>query len=238
MFADQRIKVLAEVGVKGLEGIDAKYFEDAKAKAENQSKLPSHFIELNDWTLEVAKEAQPVIELIAKNEGRQLLTRLGATPEVFAVFDRNVPEAAQDLALKFCESTNETTSLELDDALSKVRDEVGRGAIEGDTRTELTNRINEIFDKAEGSRAETIARTEASRAAHMGELMSAKESGVVRMKKWLASSDACPLCDDVAAKGAIPIEEPFTTTDYGDVNGPPLHPNCQCSQTLEVTDAV
>jgi hypothetical protein len=99
----------------------------------------------------------------------------------------------------------------------------------------MTERVEKVFDEADESRAETIAKTETSRARHAAEIETAKESGVVKGKRWLLSSDACDKCASVTTK-AIPLDQPYTTTDYGPVNGPPLHPNCQCSQTFELTD--
>jgi hypothetical protein len=213
----------------------------ARHKADpDKAKLPQSFIPLDEWTPELAKEVKPVIEIIARAEGRALLTRVGASPDVFSVFEKNIPQAAENLSLKFAESTNATTSMQLDEALSKLRDEISSGLTEGDTRVELTKRVEEVFDQAESGRAETIARTEGSRAAHEGELMSAKESGVVRQKYLILSADACPICEAVAAEGPKDLDEPFRVDGdgpYGVSMTPPLHVNCQCSEGFTVTDA-
>jgi hypothetical protein len=99
----------------------------------------------------------------------------------------------------------------------------------------MTERVEKVFDEADESRAETIAKTETSRARHAAEIETAKESGVVKGKKWLKSADCCPACDAMTEK-TIPLDQPYTTTDYGPVGGPPLHPNCACSQTFELID--
>jgi hypothetical protein len=213
----------------------------ARAKADpDKAKLPQSFIPLDEWTPELAKEVKPVIEIIARAEGRALLTRVGASPDVFSVFEKNIPQAAENLSLKFAESTNATTSMQLDEALSKLRDEISSGLTEGDTRVELTKRVEEVFDQAESGRAETIARTEGSRAAHEGELMSAKESGVVRQKYLILSADACPICEAVAAEGPKDLDEPFRVDGdgpYAVAQTPPIHINCQCSEGFLTTDA-
>lgn len=210
----------------------------ARAKATNDpSRLPPAFIPLDSFNESLAAEAAPVISRLMTDDARRVLTQLGAQPDVFHVVERNIPEAAQKLSLKFAESTNATTSMQLDEALSKLRDEISAGLTEGDTRVELTKRVEEVFDQADSSRAETIARTEGSRAAHEGELMGAKESGVVSGKYWMASADACDICLELAAKGTIPLDENFTETDYGPVSGPPCHPNDQCSLGYETKDS-
>jgi len=203
------------------------------------SNLPNRFIELSEWNKTIADAVQPLIEIIAAQGAKQTITRVGASSDVFSVVEKNIPAAAKALALEFAESTNATTSLQLNEALSKLRDEITAGLMEGDTRVEMRKRVQGVFDKASDSRAAVIAKTEASRAQHTGELMSAKESGVVSKKKWLASADACEECDAIAAAfpDGIDLDQPFATTDYGPVMTPPLHPNCQCSQTLEISEA-
>jgi hypothetical protein len=178
-----------------------------------------------------------VIEVLAAAGAKAVITRVGASADVFAVVEPNIPAAAQKLALRFAESTNATTSLQLNEALAQLRDEITAGLVEGDTRQELTKRVEAVFDQATKSRAATIAKTEASRAQHTGELMIAKASGVITKKKWLASADACDECLDLAGKDPIDLDDAFTVTNYGPVTTPPLHPNCQCSETFEVSEA-
>ena len=145
----------------------------------------------------------------------------------------------QRLALKFAQSTNETTSLQLNEAMSKLRDELTAGLVEGDTRQELTQRVAGVFDQATKSRAGTIAKTEASRAQHLGEMISAKETGLVTKKKWLLSADACPVCEAIndAHPDGVELDGNFGSTNYGPIDSPPAHPNCQCSQTYEVAES-
>lgn len=200
--------------------------------------LPTRFIPLNKWDESIAHEVKPLIELIAKNEGEKVLTRLGASPDVFAVFEKNIPAAAQELTLKFCKATNATTSMQLDDALATLRQEIGEGVVEGDSVKELTTRVNAIFDQATNERAATIAKTEASRATHNGELIGARDSGVVSGKGWLASADACDVCLGYAAKGFIPLDATFAEVggEYGSIDGPPSHPKCECSLIYKIDD--
>ena len=79
-----------------------------------------------------------------------------------------------------------------------------------------------------------------------------KQTGVVKTIKWYTAEDSevCEYCD--AEDGTeIDINEnfynegdqidggedmPSVTADYGDVGGPPLHPNCRCYLRPEVID--
>lgn len=228
VFEQQRAEVLSHL---------AAHYNKSRRKADTDTaKLPSVFVPLDKWTATIATECRPLIEVIARDEGRNILTQVGASPDAFAVFEKNIPQAAQELTLKFAESTNATTTMQLDDALAKLRTEISEGLVEGDTRIELTKRVQEVFDQADKVRAEMIARTEASRAAHTGELIGARDSNVVSAKYWIASADACDICLEFAAQGTIPLDQDFGSDDYGDISVPPGHVSCQCSAGYSVRD--
>ena len=71
------------------------------------------------------------------------------------------------------------------------------------------------------SRALTIASTEINRAMSAATLDKLDALGV-EYKQWILDADPCELCIDAADDGAIPADQDFT----GDVDGPPMHPNC------------
>lgn len=93
-------------------------------------------------------------------------------------------------------------------------------------------------------RSEMIARTESARAYTQGNIEGWDQSGVVDRKAWVLSPEACPFCEAAAArfneKNAIALRANFfnrgdvligtngkaMVLDYGDVQGPPLHPAC------------
>ena len=215
--------------------------KSVKADVDPLVGLPRQFIDIAKWDDRLALEVRPIIEVIARDAGKRLLQRVGASAEVAAVVDRNLPEAVENLTLQFAHSTNETTSLELDDARERLRQEIRDGVIEGDNRVEMRKRVQEVFENADKTRAGMIARTETTRAVHTAEQMSAKESGVVSKKMWLLSADACPLCEQVAADhpDGIALDATFAENggEYGSIDGPPLHPNCQCSLTYQIDEA-
>jgi len=108
------------------------------------------------------------------------------------------------------------------------------------TLSSLTKRVNAVFNNASSYRAERIARTEASRALHLGQRMEAQDSGVVKGYRWLLSADVCPICVDIAANmPEIPLDGKFGTVGtgvYSDVWAPPAHPNCMCTITEILID--
>lgn len=76
-------------------------------------------------------------------------------------------------------------------------------------------------------RAELISRTETQAANAQGSLAgyrTARKNGVNVKKAWEPDDEACEICLDNAAQGAIDLDEDF---DSGD-DAPPAHPNCEC----------
>lgn len=228
---------LAEVAAKAVVTKDDR--DPTAAPPRILTEVPASI--LDDWTKRLKEAVQPILESIIKPRGEQLLQQLSAAADVFSVYNRNVPNVASKLALKFAESTNATTSKELSAALIQLRQEIGDGLVEGDTRVELRKRVQKVFERASNSRAESIARTEASRATHEAELMSAKDSGVVQKKVWLLSADACPICEEIAAThpGGVALNKTFAEFggEYGSIDGPPAHPNCGCSLVYEIDES-
>jgi hypothetical protein len=181
----------------------------------------------------------PILSAYWDESGKRVRERLGLDPDEWKVSDPNLKKKIGDASLAFCEATNATTSLDLADALRKLRDELVAGLVdEGETLKELTDRVGAIFDGAEEWRAFRIARTEAARAVHAAQLESAIESEVVAGLEWLVSGDACPLCQQIAAEvKQVRLGQKFAVKgdhpDYRDIRHPPAHPGCMCT-ALEV----
>jgi len=206
----------------------------AKAvKAADLDELPP--IDWEAQTEEFRRAAAPVVQIYAEEGAHEANLRLGATDEdaAWRVQLPQVEESAQQLALKFSASTNAATSRALDSALSALRTSIAEGLLSAEnTIPELTKRVQGIFDGAEKERARTIARTESSRALHRGQIIAAKQSGMVAGKEWLAGGDACPVC--LALNGRkVGLDDAFDDDglggDYSVTTEPPLHPNCNCT---------
>lgn len=140
----------------------------------------------------------------------------------------------------------------------RVREILGTGLENGESADQLASRVQEWAEGQKDedgswSRARTIARTEAMRAARSAEVEAWGATGMVKGKTWLLAPDPCEFCDAAAkAFGANPIGlgETFykkgdTLTgadggtmvlDFEDVAGPPLHPNCRCSMQPQLED--
>lgn len=189
--------------------------------------LPRQFVPLDKWSADLADECRPLIELMMEDEGKKLLSRVGASPDAFHVFNSKVKEKAEKASLDLAESTLETTTKDIDEALAATREAMAEGLEEGESIADLTKRIGEIFDGAEGYRAERIAKTEASNAWHEGLRESAKASGVVTGFTWESSSDPCPECQNLDG----------TDLDL-DASLPPAHPNCECTVLERLDESI
>jgi HK97 family phage portal protein len=140
----------------------------------------------------------------------------------------------------------------------RVREILGTGLENGESSDQLASRVQEWAEGQKDedgswSRARTIARTEAMRAARSAEVEAWDATGMVKGKTWLLAPDPCEFCDAAAkAFGANPIGlgETFykkgdtlagadggtMILDFEDVAGPPLHPNCRCSMQPQLED--
>lgn len=202
-------------------------------------EVPTKFSLTTDYNDRMASAMTPILGVYWQEAGKEVRERLGLDPDEWKVTDPNLAKAIEAQAFDFCEATNKTTDLELSQALAKLRAELKAGILdEGETLKQLTDRVQGIFDNAERYRARRIAATEASRALHSAEVLSAAESGVVAGFEWLASGDACPICQQIAAKAPrVKLGDRFAEIGdhptYKDIRHPPAHPHCQCS-LLEV----
>jgi len=185
----------------------------------------------------------PLTEVFSK-EGAEAAALLGME---INVLDSDAVQAALDKTFKlFAEHYTETTA-------QLLKDQLAAGLEDGDTLPELKDRINNVFEFSDNSRAEMVARTETFRTANEGTREAWKQSKVVKTIKWYtADSDACPLCEAMDGK-IVDVEENFldkgdtlegtdgSTLDisYSDVGGGALHPNCRCftrPDTISVSD--
>lgn len=78
--------------------------------------------------------------------------------------------------------------------------------------------------------ADMVARTETRRAVTAASLDTYREADIM-YKEWLTADGGCDICGGYEDDGAIPLDD-----GWGDVDGPPAHPNCLCV-VLPVVDS-
>lgn len=126
-----------------------------------------------------------------------------------------------------------------DETLALLQDAIEQGLDEGESVTDIADRIQQVGDFSDEVRAERVARTEVFRTANYATAEAWKQSGVVSKKIWYTSESdkVCEDCEPMHGE-VVGIDETYfdkgdqTATgkelDYSDVGEPPLHPNCEC----------
>jgi len=121
-----------------------------------------------------------------------------------------------------------------------LRDTITEGLEKGEDFDGLSKRVSDLYDTAEGSRADRIARTETHRIINESVADAYEQSGISAMQ-WQTDGDACELCqamDGTITDIGVPflkvgeslmgVEGKEYTVDYADVQAADLHPNCNC----------
>jgi hypothetical protein len=185
------------------------------------------------------------VPIIIKSETKSLKS----TPSIVIpewIEDPDVLDALEREMFKFAQGIDQTTA-------DTLRDELMAGMEDGETISQLANRISGLSDEwVEGWRSEMIARTETARAFTTGHIEAWRSTGVVSRKVWVAAGDACPFCQQMDGT-VVELGESFFDQgeeqtadwrgqeiamghDYSDINGPPLHPNCRCVLVAELDE--
>ena len=159
----------------------------------------------------------------------------------------NIVPNSQDLRF-MQEYVNDNLGAVADQVGNELRQEIQRGILNDDTKTDLINRVKKLFkDKKYQTRLKVILRTEVSRANNAGTLEGAKQAANtgLKIKKWLdVTMDARTSGVCVAEHSkygspdlAIPLDQDFVVkVDNKTIRqqAPPFLPNCRTVLRLEV----
>lgn len=140
-------------------------------------------------------------------------------------------DLSEDLTIPAYERNALALTTEIDLTTSMAVLEATEQAYATGTVASLLSRVEDIFQSAVDSRADSIASTEISAAYNDGVqslAAEAKSSGLTVEKSWNAEPDACEICQGNADDGWIDDDEPFSSDD----DYPPAHPNCRCTVDL------
>jgi RNA:NAD 2'-phosphotransferase (TPT1/KptA family) len=122
-----------------------------------------------------------------------------------------------------------------DDISQTSKDNIALAVARAQEEGDLNEQYDEILDAVgDEARASLIARTESMTAVNEGQRDAwdqALEKGLLTEDNrvvWIATSDACPECEELdGEERTLDGEYPG---DGGD--GPPLHPNCRCTEGI------
>lgn len=148
-------------------------------------------------------------------------------------FDAKDPIAAawaREHAAELAKDLSDTTEQAIKDAVARSFE---------DPDYDRADLEDDILDAVgDDDRAELIARTETMRAANEGQRQSwdqAVDKGLLEgdeKREWIVAEDACPECD--VLDGQLADLDGQYPDDGGD--GPPLHPNCRCTEGISSRD--
>jgi len=220
---------------------------NAKQKAEVLANLPkaiekaidpSKLFNLDNWISIMTDALTPTFESLFESEGKAAAAEIGK-PELNPLSDVAAKQALHASIGKMSQSYNSTTLATLE---AKIND----GLSQGQSLSQISGSVENIYEWSDTFRAERVAKTEAFRTSNAALKEAWKQSGVVKTIRWYTSEKAnvCPYCQEMDGK-IISIDDNFLdagqtltagegddaqtmNADYGDVGAPPLHPNCSC----------
>ena len=237
--------------VKSVEGYEQKMKEvflaiNRKQRQEVLKNLPTatgtkksvgQLFDLPEWISLTIDLVTPLLMGLTKDEAAAALSAIGEN-YIDILADDNTRKALDLGIAKMAKSYNETTLAELKTALG---DEMLNP--EGYSLATLTEAVDKVYEWADDRRAGLIAKTEAFRAGNWANKAAWVASGTVKTIKWYTAEDdrVCEFCQEQDGK-EIPIEQNFfdegdlinganggtRTANYGDIEAPPLHPDCRC----------
>lgn len=97
----------------------------------------------------------------------------------------------------------------------------------GESKDLASERLFNVINDAK--RSAVIAHTESVRAFSQGRLEVGRQIGVTK-KKWDATFNRCPICDELDGK-VVGIDQLF----LGTYDAPPAHPSCRCLLRLVIS---
>lgn len=136
------------------------------------------------------------------------------------VFNTNIEKWLKGYSIELADEVNLTT-------LDKLKASLFEGWEAGESIPDLSNRVRDLYEEFDKSRAEMIARTETLKASNQGSLETYRSSGVVDRTMWIVGPEPCEYCQ--ALDGAVADLGDDYHSDLDDVDAPPLHPRCVCS---------
>lgn len=150
--------------------------------------------------------------------------------------EENVAKIIADSASRMAKSYNDTT-------LTLIKTTLNDGIRNGESISQLTSRVADVYAFSDQSRALMVAHTETFYVANEASSLAYKQSGVVKTIRWYTAEDdrVCEFCGPLHGE-IIDVESDFfekgqvvhgadggvLDLDYRSIDVPPLHSNCNC----------
>lgn len=202
--------------------------------------------------------AKGIVDTILNKGSENAAIKLAVMPVINKLADKNGNTAAHfaqneaDYAISQAtlnalqQSTDRMASNFNDDTIDYLNDTLSEGITAGEGFDQLSKRVASVYEQAADYRTDRVARTETQNASNSATLDAYHQNPAVTSMQWYANPGACEFCssldgtqvglDDtfVAQGDSVDVEQDDGSqhtyqADYGDVNTPPLHPNCECT---------
>jgi hypothetical protein len=238
-FSDRTERTVEDLQ-RVFKGINKKQRDDVIAnltESTGVTKDLSDLFDFKEWIGITIDLATPILTSLTRDEATSALAMIGAQHQDILA-DSGVRSALDQAISKMARSYNETTLSQLKAVLTEKLSQSG-----GTNLTELTEAVDGVYSFADERRAGLIAKTESLRASNLANKDAWRLSGVVQTVKWYTAEDdkVCGFCEAQDGK-EIGVEDNFydggdaiegadgkiMTADYGDIEAPPLHPDCRC----------
>jgi HK97 family phage portal protein len=216
LFEDQEAAILADM--------------DDSAKAVTKRRGGNPF-DKSEWEARFADEAIDPLKVIVTDAGGKVYGELGIGGR-FNVASPSTTKFIRQRAQRFAESVNRTT-------WDRLKTSLADGEKAGETIDQLKERVKTVMRGRIKSDAETIARTEVIGGLNGGALQAAKDSGVVKAKKWLAAIDNRTRDTHIETHGEeVPLDADFSLGGPapGQIGDAGEDINCRCTLTFVVDD--
>lgn len=183
---------------------------------------PARWWDQARWAAELASDADEFLSDVVDTFGMTVMMTLAGASTGFDVRAARVRSYIEGRAAEIGRLVNETTEAELRRVLADA--EASGAGIDG-----MADAIAAYFADNVAMRAERVARTEVIGAANYATVEAGRQSGIATGKTWLATADDRVDEDCADLDGTtVGLDEGF-----GEVDHPPLHPNCRCTVLIE-----
>ncbi len=178
----------------------------------------------------------PILSELFKESGDETYDFIGLSDSVTDINEEGIKKLIGDNGQLFAKGITDTTN-------SMIIDEISQGLKIGEGITDLTKRIDNVFDLSQKFRATRIARTESVRYQNLAIEQTYIDSGIIAKKVWQTDGDPCPRCISMQGKtvklGGTFIKDGSkdptgVKIDFTDVVSPPLHANSIWDGSLPV----
>lgn len=206
--------------------------ENNKGKSIKKKDLDTWIPNIEEFKTKLRGILIPLGLDLFKEQGQIASELIGVTDPL------NITDIIKDYITVRTDKMLDTLNKNIVDDLSAT---IQEGILQGDSITDLKNRVKKVYKSIEDTKAELISRTETIAMSNQSALESYRQSSIVKKQEWRANPGACEFCESLNGKTVGLFEsyalqgtklqagDEFFNVDYENVEHPPLHPNCECT---------